>query len=58
MELLVEILVSHVPRFMNKAAQISDPVEQMKLAAVNTIANVSMDVFMGKPWNPIWGETY
>jgi len=43
---------------MNKAAQISDPVEQMKLAAVNTIANVSMDVFMGKPWNPIWGETY
>jgi hypothetical protein len=46
------------PTFLTKAAQVADPVEQMKLATCWFISHQITFIEMEKPFNPILGETF
>ena len=48
----------HFPLYINRACEISDPLERMKLVLVATICNFIPANSFFKPLNPILGETY
>jgi hypothetical protein len=46
------------PYFLDKAAELTDPVEQMKYAVAFVVARLHFMIEQRKPFNPILGETY
>ena len=48
----------HFPLYINRACEISDPLERMKLVLVATICNFIPANSFFKPLNPILGETF
>jgi hypothetical protein len=47
-----------MPKYIVPAADLTDPFEQMKLVTLFCIGLTAMNVGIGKPFNPILGETY
>jgi hypothetical protein len=48
----------YTPFFLNRAAEISDPLERFKLVIAFALASLSLQVTEKKPFNPIIGETF
>ncbi|KAL4482280.1 hypothetical protein ABPG72_018061 [Tetrahymena utriculariae] len=46
------------PIYLKKAAELTDPIEQMKNCAIYLITTTIMYLDLEKPFNPILGETY
>ena len=46
------------PFFLQKAASLTDPIEQLKLVVATGISSSLIYLTMEKPFNPILGETY
>jgi len=44
--------------YMNKAAQVSDPLERMKLIMASSISFMYPSKIYEKPLNPVLGETF
>lgn len=50
--------LAYAPVFLEKAAQMNDPVEQIKLAITCLVTRLHLVLQQEKPFNPILGETY
>lgn len=50
--------ISYAPVFLQKAAEISDPLEQFKQAVTFYFSTLHFGIEQQKPFNPILGETY
>jgi hypothetical protein len=48
---------NYFPLYLNRAAQIQDQIERIKLVITATIANFFLNCTFMKPLNPILGET-
>ncbi len=48
---------SYAPTYFGPAGRINDTFEQMKAAIGHTIATLSVNIKLRKPFNPILGET-
>jgi len=44
--------------YLNKAAEIGDPVERIKIIITMAISGLHLNTKQTKPFNPILGETY
>jgi hypothetical protein len=51
-------MMGYFPRFINEAANATDPVEQMKFVTLSYVFLTSCFPNALKPFNPILGETF